>query len=197
MTFFKTVLAAAFASVFFSLPLQATTLQNDGTRMLDTSTNLLWLDLTETNSLAPAAADAAFPNYRIATSVEVLDLFESAGFNGVLRVRDPAYFDAANTLIQFLGVTANITTNGPPRTAGQGWADDGEFYREPFYETAFPIGQPSTGLFFEGNRFFKANRSGINGVGTFLVQSVPLPPALLLMMSALGLGLLFRRKKLG
>lgn len=154
--------------------------------MRDTATNLLWLDLDQTNGLSPNAALAANPGFRIATHAEVVTMFLNAGFDGQFEVPNTTTnFAAATLLTNLLGITASFSVAGIPKTVGQGWANDGLVFREPFYEVNFPSGQAPTGRFFGGNAFSNSGTQAISGVGTFLVSQVPLPAGLLLLLSGL------------
>ncbi|WP_299880891.1 PEP-CTERM sorting domain-containing protein [uncultured Sulfitobacter sp.] len=197
MTRFQTLLTSALLSLTLTPSAQATTLVDQGIAMRDFATNLLWLDLDQTNGLSPNAALSAFPNFRMATHGEVVTLFLNAGFDGQFEVPNTTTnFDAASLLTDLLGTTASFTVGGVPKTVGQGWADDGNVFREPFYEINYPSGQAPTGRFFGGNAFSNSGTQAINGVGTFLVSQVPLPTTLPLLLSALALiGLQMRGKK--
>lgn len=193
-----TLLTAALLSLALIPAAHATTLLNYGTGMRDTSTNLLWLDLDQTNGLSPNAALAAFPNFRMATHGEVIAMFVTAGFDGQFETYSNTNFDAADTLINFLGSTTSFPTPSTQQFTGQGWANDGAVFREPFYQTISPNAQAPLGRFFSGNSFSNSGTIAFAGVGTFLVAQVPLPATLPLLISALALfGFGLRRQRRG
>ena len=195
MRLINTLLTAAILALLTPPHASATTLLAQGMTLRDTSTKLVWLDLTQTKGLPPGAALGANPSFRFATLGEVFDLFETAGFDGNLDTPNAANFAAADTLITGLAATDSDSLLGYPRSFGQGWAVNGTGFNNPFYEVSFPSGLSPRGRFVGGNTFSSSAVSASN-VGTFLVKPVPLPAGLLLLLSALtAFGWLNRRRK--
>jgi PEP-CTERM motif-containing protein len=165
-------------------PNAAAVLQDLGPETLDTSTNLLWLDLDLTDGSSPNAALANFPQYRWATDDEVYALFLDGGMTAVDDVnRSADYADALN-LISLLGATFTSTN----QLGTQGWAlySDSPSFAEPFVAARTDLAQ---GRAYPGLGGFGPT-SAFNDVGVFLVRSVPEPGSLALVGGALmGLGL--------
>lgn len=192
------MLRIAITTLLLSLPTSltaATSLLDWGVETFDASTNLAWLDLTETNGLSPDAAAATFTNYRNATITEVATLFASAGMPSPLRTNLVSQ-TAAQDFIALLGATTNPTTT-------QAWAlgTGGVNYTDPgVVSNLIGIG-PRT---YRGNsdNGWVSSTTALPGLGVFMVRDatpaaapVPLPAGFVLMITGLaGLGVYSRKQ---
>ncbi|MGH0030375.1 MAG: PEP-CTERM sorting domain-containing protein [Myxococcota bacterium] len=177
-------LTLALVVLLVALPVTAALVDN-GTSMIDTGTNLEWLDLPETQGLSVnqvlASNFVTVDGYVHATDEQVLSLFINAGFATGPSVQDASNDAAAALLLSFLGCTqfcGVADLNG----TGRGFADWNGLgtYTRAFYKEG-PLG----GSY--------ATTSGLTAdldltdatAGHFLVRLVPEPGTGLL----LGLGL--------
>lgn len=161
-----------------------------GNSVLDTATNLKWLDLTETQGLSVNAALAANAGYTLATRDQVAELFTNAGFVTGVSDTDPLNDPAANQLLSVLGCTQFC---GTVNATGRGFADNSAYTSlstRPFYGNT-GLGSIYALLSLQSNDL---DFSDVNS-GVYLVTQVPIPAAIWLFGSALGgLGWLRRKK---
>lgn len=185
-----------FVFLVLTLPVvsaQAALIDN-GVTTFDSSSGLVWLDLTETTGLTPSdiLADVSgfmSSGWSVASGDQVDNLFQSAG------APSPAsgtqfYLDSSipDLLLQLLGQTATTITGG---MFGQGWADNGAgVFSAPGYTS-----EPTSGFYFtEGsNNIFTP--TPLPSVGVFLVQvgQNPIPGPNTLLCLVIGLVLLRRK----
>ena len=159
-----------------------------GGGLLDTDTNLQWKALTDTQGLSVDQALAANPGYSLASDEQVATLFDNAGFvTGVSTVstdNDPA----ADLLLSLLGCTQFCDT---VNELGRGFADwnDTDTTVRPFYASTGLGSQYAIVSLFNDKDFQDPN------AGVYLVAAVPVPAAVWLLASALGmLGWVGRRR---
>ncbi len=146
----------------------------------DTATGLDWLDLTLTNGLTYAQANAQFAaqGFRHATVSEVAQLFTNAGSSALSQTWSAQNLAPAQLLLDLLGCTGNCTAGSA--NFGQGIADfdtPGSNVLLPYFQVdaggtvgraiaAYPIpGQPKASTQYAG-------------VGNFLVrpsETLPVP----------------------
>lgn len=114
-------------------------LVDQGDTTLDTETGLEWLDLTQTVNKSwngILAGDGGFiaDRYRVATSQEVLTLFEHAGIDPISGNHTIANYEPALRLLELLGCLVNCGADG----YGNGLAkhvDDQNYVQELFFGT--------------------------------------------------------------
>lgn len=165
---------------------------DQGNTILDTSTNLQWMDLTTTlnNSYNQMQANFLNPNsvfygYKYASLNDVTTLFSDAGNTDQER---------GTTILTMFGQTG---TNCCARSDGIYEDGDGDS-RVSFYLVV-----PDAGAYFSLSNFFTKDTTGFsdNGLGSFIYKTaaapavVPEPPDMALFGAALaGLALIRRRK---
>ncbi len=166
---------------------------DNGTSMIDTSTGLEWLDLTETQGIswndAEASTYVTVDGYVHATDEQVITLFLNAGFLTTDNMNDPLNDPAAADLLAFLGCTQFC---GTVNATGRGFADwDGTFTTRPNYHTSgLGAGAATTSLLTSDLDLVDST------AGHFLVRVVPVPAAVWLFGSGLiGLIGIARRMK--
>jgi hypothetical protein len=157
---------------------------DSGNALIDTSTGLQWLDLTETQGLtwnqAEASGYVTVQGYVHATEAQVITLFTNAGFLTTDNTNNPANDPAANLLLAIMGCTQFC---GTVNATGRGFADwDGTFTTRPNYHTSgLGAGAATTSLLTSDLDLVDTT------AGHFLVRPVPVPAAIWLFGSALGL----------
>lgn len=167
---------------------------------LDTASDLLWLDASNTLGLSSNAALADFPGYQLATLSEVEQLFEDAGVPAADvpagRYTNPAPGDL---LVSTLGYTY-LTTFGIPDTAYWDYDVDGLLAGssaddlEEVEVRNSGLGDPGVYMIPYSNVFLPSQSS--SNYFVFLVAqatTVPEPASLSLFATAL-LGLLVLRR---
>jgi hypothetical protein len=169
-------------------------LVDNGNSLIDTATNLEWLDLTETQGQTVnqvlSSSFVTVDGYAYATTDQVATLFANAGFVTGVSDTDPLNDPAAALLLSGLGCT-QFCSPGTNAT-GRGWADfGGGFNYRPFYA--------NTGLGAQYAIISLGNASedfADETAGVYLVRTVvPVPAALWLFVSAFGLLGWFRRRQ--
>ncbi len=164
---------------------------DNGTSMIDTGTGLQWLDLTQTQSMSwntsLASSFVTVDGYTHATETQVITLFTNAGFLTTNNVNNVLNNPAANTLLAFLGCTQFCNT---VNATGRGFADwNGTFTTRPNYHlSGLGAGAATTSLLSSNLDLVDAT------AGHFLVKVVPVPAAVWLFGSAIGLMGVMRRK---
>jgi hypothetical protein len=169
-------------ALLVTMPASAAIIDN-GISMIDTATNLEWLDLTQTQGISWNAAEASLfvtvDGYVHATDEQVITLFLNAGFLTTNNVNNPLNDTAADDLLSFLGCTQFC---GTVNATGRGFADwngAGTTTRPNYHTSGLGAGAATTSL-------LTANLDLVDTTaGHFLVRVVPEPGTGLL----LGLGL--------
>lgn len=182
-------------------------LVDSGMSMIDTSTNLQWLDLTQTVGLtinqALASTFVTTQGYVYATVAQVTTLFNNAGFLSTNNSNNTANDPAALSLLSLLGCTQNCAS--PPKfNTGRGFAYNAaaststiDWYSRPNYHFG-PLGSGAAVISLQ-----TTNKNLVDATsGHFLVRAynnvnvVPIPAALPLFASALVvLGFVARRRR--
>ena len=160
------------------------TLVDSGTSMMDTATNIEWLDLTQTQGLswnqAEASSFVTVDGYVHATDEQVITLLTNAGFltldNASNTLNDPA----AATLLSFLGCTQFCGTSN---ALGRGFADwDGTFTTRPFYRAS------GLGAAAATTSLLSSNLDLVDATaGHYLLRVIPEPGSLLLLFAGLSI----------
>lgn len=175
---FRSMVACSIAMVISTSA--AAALVDYGSETYDSDTNLLWLDLTQTEGLSPLAALTLFPLYRYARQSEVYTFFIDGGITAVDNTdRTADYFDAV-LLSNLLGVTFGSGSVFGSQGLAERTASPG-FFIDPFVSSNSSL---ATGKAYPGVTSFSANVA-LGDVGVFLVRELPEPSTLAL----LGLGL--------
>lgn len=166
-------------------------LVDNGNSMIDSGTGLEWLDLTETQGLSWNQAEASIyvtaQGFVHADAAQVTTLFLNAGFLTTDNVNNTANDPAAALLLSTMGCTQFCGTNFE---TGRGFADNGAFKTRPNYH-AGPLGAGAAVISLQTNNLDLVDTTA----GHFLVRAVPVPAAVWLFGSALGLLGWFRSKK--
>jgi hypothetical protein len=164
---------------------------DNGISVIDTSTNLEWLDLTQTQGLSWNQAEAStfvtVDGYVHATDEQVITLFGNAGFGALTNTSNLLNDPAGALLLGALGCTQFC---GTVNALGRGFADwNGAQITRPFYR-ASPLGAAA------------ATTSGLTAdfdlvdttAGHYLVRVVPEPAASTLFGAGLLLLGIHRRR---
>ena len=167
------LVAAAF---LLSSPASAALIDN-GTSMIDTSTNLEWLDLDQTLGQTWNQANAGNPGWVHATTGQVDTMFANAGFLLGPNINDPSNDPAANLLLSILGCTQFC---GTVNATGRGFAEFGAgSYRPNYHNGGLGSGYATISLFSAS--FDLADTTS----GNYMVRVIPEPGTAVLF----GLGL--------
>ncbi|MFW2403340.1 MAG: hypothetical protein ACN4GT_01155 [Gammaproteobacteria bacterium] len=163
--------------------------------MIDNGTGLEWLDLTQTQGLtynqALATAFVTVDGYVHATSAQVDTMFLNAGFLTTDNVNNPANDPAALELLAKLGCTQFCGTINATGRGFADWTSAGFTTRPNYHTTGLGAGAAITSLLT--NNLDLADGTA----GHFLVRTaIPVPAAVWLFGSALGLLGWVRRKTL-
>jgi hypothetical protein len=159
---------------------------DNGSSMIDTGTNLEWLDLTVTLGQSINAATAANPTYTLATDLQVAEMFTNAGFSDLIAGAEAVDGPAAQDLIDFLGCTASAVVCAGQNAYGRGFAFNTQATSvliAPSYRIASV--PANSGDAVVQSLFSNDYDAAFADRGVFLVRSVPEPGTGLL----LGLGL--------
>jgi len=189
----KQAAMAALITCFAGGSAQAALVDN-GNSLIDTATNLEWLDLTQTlGQTVNQALSSSFvtvDGYAYATTAQVTTLFANAGFVTGVSITDPQNDPAAALLLGGLGCTQFCPPPNDTNATGRGWADDGALNYRPFYSNS------GNGAIYAINSLGNASEDvAVTTVGVYLVRTVvPVPAAVWLFGSALGLLGWMRRK---
>lgn len=164
---------------------------DNGTSMIDTATGLKWLDLTQTQGMSWNASLASsfvtVEGYAHATETQVITLFTNAGFLTTNNVNNVLNNPAASTLLAYLGCTQFCNT---VNATGRGFAYlNGTFTTRPNYHLS-GLGAGAATLSLQSSNFNLVDPTA----GHFLVKVVPVPAAVWLFGSALGVMGVMRRK---
>lgn len=164
---------------------------DNGTSMIDTGTGLQWLDLTQTQGMSwntvLASSFVTVDGYAHATETQVITLFTNAGFLTTNNVNNVLNNPAANTLLAYLGCTQFCNT---VNALGRGFAEwsGAQKTRPNYHMTGLGAGAVTTSLLTSNLELVDAT------AGHFLVKVVPVPAAVWLFGSALGVMGVMRRK---
>jgi hypothetical protein len=179
------LLCCAVLAFFAGVTHVSAAIMDTGTSMVDTATNLEWLDLTETDGLTIAQAQASsfvtVDGYVHATDEQVQELFTNAGFVTAASTASALNDAAAADLLAALGCTqfcGVADLNG----TGRGFALwSGTTYTRAFYKEG-PLGASwatTSGL--------TANVDLVDATaGHYLVRVVPEPSTALLLLGGLA-----------
>lgn len=176
-------IAGSILAIVIASPVSAVLIDN-GTSMIDTATNLEWLDLTQTQGLtwnqAEASAFVTVDGYVHATDEQVITLFLNAGFLTTDNTNNVLNNPAANDLLSFLGCTQFC---GTVNATGRGFADwngAGTTTRPNYHLSGLGAGAATTSLLTSNLDLADTT------AGHFLVRTVVPEPGTALL---LGLGL--------
>lgn len=168
-------------------------LVDNGNSMIDTATGLQWLDLTETQGISYNAALATTyvtgDGYTHATSAQVETMFLNAGFLTTNNVNNPGNDTAANLLLDLLGCTQFCGTVNATGRGFADWTSPGWTTRPNYHTSGLGAGAAITSLLSSNLDLADAT------AGHFLVRPIPVPAAVWLFGSALGLLGWIRRKQ--
>ena len=162
-------------------------LVDNGTSMIDGSTGLEWLDLTETVGLSYNAVEAgplySVEGYRHATADEVRTLFLNAGFPTVFAASSPGNNPAGTDLLNFLGCTDGFCRGGDDaRGRGRGFVSTGPNANRVYRPTYFRFNAGSGNAVrvasaLRTDTFPQTPNAGTGGTGHFLVRATSAAPA--------------------
>lgn len=187
----------------------------DNLLVIDTNTNLEWLDLSMTDGQTFEEVNSqlnignTFEGFRFATEVEIFNLYENAGFNYSLNGQSTGFTDQSgyDALLKFMNMMTPTATgtpeeNGTPINISINAYYDGAPYlsSDPFPQIVpmsqltwwtTPFGLPGlerTDPFYEShqNGDWNSNQPSPS-IGSYLVREsvVPIPPAVWLFLSGL------------
>jgi len=147
---------------------------DSGLNTTDTSTGLVWLDLTQTENFSydqvetELLADGLFEEYRRATELELGTLFTNFGL-----VSGPV--NAVHS--QFINLFGETTAQGD-NAESFGYADGGDNLLVPVYgpDFLFSNGVPSYNVLM--GELIHNRTINFDGFGSFLVKPVPVPAAI-------------------
>ena len=188
--------------------------------VVDTSSGLQWLSLSETAGLSYQDVNSrlngstAWANYRWATEAEILGLFAEASIPDLNDPGDRAYYgtqanaDAVASLIQLLGSTYSALAGGVRISSVSGLY--GTIYRssingfdsvhmaELVLRTNVPMGGGLTSSYGSAATRWSAwgSQSANEYIGSWLVSTVPEPYSIWMLTCSLGLlGWMGRRQR--
>jgi len=168
-------------------------LVDNGNSMIDNGTGLEWLDLTETQGLTyNAALGTTFvtvDGYVHASSAQVETMFLNAGFLTTNNANNPLNDPAASDLLNYLGCTQFCGTVNATGRGFADWTSAGWTTRPNYHTSGLGAGAAITSLLTSNLDLVDTT------AGHFLVRAVPVPAAVWLFGSALGLLGWFRSKK--
>lgn len=174
------ILTATFS--ILALSNASAALMDSGTSMVDTTTNLEWLDLTQTQGMTLNQVQSSSliltDGWVYATAAQVTTLFDNAGFLSTNNVNNVGNDPAALLLLGALGCTQFC---GTVNATGRGFADNGSpWFTRPNYHTS-GLGAGAAIISLQTQNLDLADTTA----GHFLIRAIPEPSTALLM----GLGL--------
>jgi len=203
----KFVLLGA-ALTLFNLGYVNASLIDDGDYVLDTESNLQWLDLTLTNGMSYADAIAVYSanSWRYATASEYKNMFDSQfplySENTPFGYMSRDISNEGNQFLEFFGATRTNLIGDISIQLSWGFYENeaGNITRGGIEQHYDPASLQFEILYRDQEMHVVTSEVGNSGFGTFLVRdvihSVPLPSVISLMFLGLvSFGLKRRRKK--